>query len=77
MRSNFDFAEILEKVKKVKEKSKPADLYIRFPEEKKGIKKEPVKIAAKNDIALNRLMISIVEWFLEERKDREFTIKLR
>ena len=59
------------------EKSRPADLYIRLPEEKKGIKKELVKIAAKNDITLNRLMISIVEWFLEERKDREFTIKLR
>ncbi|TET25446.1 MAG: hypothetical protein E3J76_01375 [Candidatus Aminicenantes bacterium] len=61
----------------MKEKSKPADLYIRLPEEKKGIKKELVKIAAKNDITLNRLMIAIVDWFLEERKDREFTIKLR
>ena len=59
------------------EKSRPADLYIRLPEDKKGIKKDLVKIAAKNDITLNRLMISIVEWFLEERKDREFTIKLR
>ena len=59
------------------EKSRPADLYIRLPEEKKGIKKELVKIAAKNDITLNRLMISIVEWFLEERKDREFVIKLK
>ena len=59
------------------EKSRPADLYIRLPEEKKGIKKELVKIAAKNDITLNRLMIVIVEWFLEERKDKEFTIKLK
>ena len=58
-------------------KSRPADLYIRLPEEKKGIKKELVKIAAKNDITLNRLMISIVEWFLEERKDKEFVIKLK
>ena len=46
-------------------KSRPADLYIRLPEEKKGIKKELVKIAAKNDITLNRLRIAIVEWFLE------------
>jgi len=61
----------------MKAKSKPADLYIRLPEEKKRIKKELVKIAAKNDITLNRLMISIVEWFLEERKDKEFVIKLK
>jgi len=61
----------------MKAKSKPADLYIRLPEDKKGIKKELVNIAAKNDIPLNRLMIAIVQWFLEERKDREFTIKLR
>ena len=61
----------------MKGKSIPLDLYIRLPKEKKGIKKELVKIAAKNDITLNRLMISIVEWFLEERKDKEFTIKLK
>ena len=61
----------------MKGKSRPADLYIRLPEEKKGIKKELVKIAAKNDITLNRLMIAIVEWFLEEREKREFTIKLK
>ena len=61
----------------MKGKSRPADLYIRLPEEKKRIKKELVKIAAKNDITLNRLMISIVEWFLEERKEKEFTIKLK
>jgi len=61
----------------MKEKSKPADLYIRLPEEKRGIKKELVKIATKNDIILNRLIIAIVEWFLEERKDKEFVIKLK
>ena len=61
----------------MKGKSRPADLYIRLPEDKKGIKKELVRIAAKNDITLNRLMISIVEWFLEERKDKEFVIKLK
>ena len=61
----------------MKAKSRPADLYIRLPEEKTGIKKELVKIAAKNDITLNRLMISIVEWFLEERKNKEFVIKLK
>ena len=61
----------------MKGKSRPADLYVRLPEEKMGIKKDLVKIAAKNDITLNRVMISIVEWFLDERKDREFVIKLK
>ena len=61
----------------MKGKSRPADLYIRLPEEKKGIKKELVKIATKNDITLNRLMIAITENFLEERKDKEFVIKLK
>ncbi len=61
----------------MKGKSRPADLYIRLPEDKKGIKKELEKIAAKNDIPLNRLMIAVVQWFLEEREKREFTIKLK
>jgi hypothetical protein len=61
----------------MKGKSRPADLYIRLPEDKKGIKEELVKIAAKNDIPLNRLMVAIVQWFLEERKEKEFTIKLK
>ena len=61
----------------MKAKTRPADLYIRLPEEKQRIKKELVKIAAMNDITLNRLMISIVEWFLDERKDKEFVIKLK
>lgn len=60
-----------------KGKSRPAGLYIRLPEEKKAIKEELVKIAAKNDITLNRLMISIAEYFLEERKHKEFSIKLK
>jgi len=63
----------------MKAKSRPLDLYIRLPDDKKGIKQELVKIAAKNDITLNRLMIAIVELFLEERKDKdkEFVIKLK
>lgn len=61
----------------MKAKSKPADLYIRLPEQKKWIKKELVRIAAKNDITLNRLMIAITESFLEQRKDKEFSIKLK
>jgi len=61
----------------MKAKSKPADLYIRLPEDKKPIKKELEKIAAENNMPLNQLMIVIVEWFLKEKKVREFTIKLR
>ena len=61
----------------MKAKSKPADLYIRLPEQKKWIKKELVRIAAKNDITLNRLMIAITESFLEQRKDKDFSIKLK
>ena len=61
----------------MKAKTRPADLYIRLPKDKAKVKEELVKIAAKNDITLNRLMISIVEWFLEERKDKEFVIKLK
>ncbi|NIO48998.1 MAG: hypothetical protein GTN73_06135 [Candidatus Aminicenantes bacterium] len=62
---------------KMKEKSRPAELYIRLPGEKKGIKRELGKIAAKNDITLNRLIIFIIDWFLEQRKDKEFVIKLK
>ena len=61
----------------MKTKSRRLDLYIRLPDDKKGIKKELVKIAAKNDITLNRLMIAITEAFLEQRKDKEFVIKLK
>jgi len=61
----------------MKSKTKPADLYIRLPEGKQRIKKELVKIAAKNDITLNRLMIAITESFLEQRKNKEFYIKLK
>lgn len=58
-------------------KTRPADLYIRLPKGKAKIKEELVKIAAKNDITLNRLMISIVEWFLESKKVVDFSIKLK
>ena len=61
----------------MKANSRPADLYIRLPKGKAKIKAELVKIAAKNDITLNRLMISIVEWFLEERNLRKFSINLK
>ena len=77
MRSTFDFAEILEGVQKWQKNQGQLIFISDCREKKRGLKKELVKIAANNDINLNRLMIAIVEWFLEERKDREFTIKLR
>ena len=58
-------------------KTTSADLYIRLPKEKAGIKAELVKIAFKNGITLNRLMILVVEWFLESKKVVDFTITLK
>jgi hypothetical protein len=57
--------------------SKSADLYIRLPKGKAGVKAELVKIAARNDITLNRLMIWIAESFLESKKVVDFTITLK
>jgi len=39
--------------------------------------KELEKIAKKNGIALQQLVIYIMEWFLEERKKKAFQIKLK
>lgn len=59
-------------------KERPAhDISIRLPKGKKHLKRELMKVAAKNEMTLTVLMISVIEWFLEERKDREFAIKLR
>jgi len=53
------------------------DFTIRLPADKKKLKPRLIAVAKKNEISLNKLIVSILEWFLEERKDREFTIKLR
>jgi hypothetical protein len=53
------------------------DISLRLPEDKKYLKKELVKVEKKNHLTLTNLMIYVIEWFLEERKDQEFTIKLR
>jgi len=57
--------------------SRSFDISLRLPEDKKYLKKELVKISKKNNLTLTNLMIYVMEWFLEERKDKEFTIKLK
>ena len=61
----------------MKTNSTSADLYIRLPKDKANLKGELVKIAFKNGITLNRLMILVVEWFLESKKVVDFTITLK
>ena len=56
--------------------NRPHDLCVRLGE-KKYIKTQLLKYAKKNGLTLQTMIIYALEWFLEERKDREFTIKLR
>lgn len=58
-------------------KTKPADLYVRLPDNKKYIKTELVKIAEKNNMTLGSIVALALEWFVEEKKKREFTIKIK
>lgn len=44
---------------------------------KNYLKKELEKIAKRNKISLNTLMINIIEWWLEEKGKRNFRIKLK
>ena len=57
--------------------SRTFDISLRLPDNKKYLKKELVRIAKKNNLTLNNLMIYVLEWFLEEREKMEFTIKLK
>ena len=57
--------------------SRSVDIGLRLPEDKKYLKKELVKISKKNNLTLTNLMIYVIEWFLEERKEKEFAIKLK
>ena len=57
--------------------SRTFDISLRLPDNKKYLKKELVRIAKKNNLTLNNLMVYVLEWFLEEREKREFTIKLK
>lgn len=53
-----------------------ADIVIRL-RGKNYLKKELIKIAKRNKISINTLMINIIEWWLEERKKKNFHIKLK
>lgn len=57
--------------------SRTFDLSIRLPKGKKILKAQLLTIAERNHITLNQLVTYIVEWFLDERKARTFTIKLK
>ncbi len=57
--------------------SRTFDISLRLPDNKKYLKKELVRIAKKNNLTLNNLMVYVIEWFLEQREKREFTIKLK
>lgn len=58
--------------------SRTFDLSIRLPKDKKYLKQELVKIAERNHITLNQLVVYIVEWFLDEKKQkRQFVIKIK
>ena len=57
--------------------SRTFDISLRLPDNKKYLKKELVRIAKKNNLTLNNLMVYLIEWFLEEREKRELTIKLK
>jgi len=58
-------------------KTKPADLYVRLPDNKKYIKIELLKIAKKNNMTLGAVVGLGLEWFVEEKKKREITIKIK
>lgn len=58
--------------------SRTFDLSIRLPTDKKHLKRELLKIAERNHITLNQIVIYVIEWFLEEKKQkREFVIKIK
>ena len=58
--------------------TRPFDLSIRLPTDKKHLKQKLLKIAESNHITMNQLVIYVIEWFLEEKKQkRQFVIKIK
>jgi len=60
-------------------KTKPADLYVRLPENKKYIKVELLKIAKRNNMSLQAIATFALEKYIEEmlKEKKEFTIKIK
>ena len=59
------------------DKVRPHDIAIRLPDEKKYIKKGLRRIAKRNRMSLNQLVIVILDRWLEERKEgKEFTVPI-
>lgn len=57
--------------------SRPHDISIRLPANKKHLKEELLKISAENNISYTQLMVYVIEWFLDARKKKKFTIALK
>ena len=58
-------------------KTKPADLYVRLPDNKKYIKIELLKIAEKNNMTLGAVVALGLEWFVEAKKKGEIIVKIK
>lgn len=56
---------------------RPHDIAIRLPEDKRHLKRELLKTCKKNHITMTQLITSMIEWFLEEKKEREFVIRIK
>ena len=54
------------------------DIILRLPEDKKILKAKIKKIAKRNRLDFTKMMIYIMEWFLEEMdRGKEFVIKIK
>jgi len=60
-----------------RKKQRSFDFAIRLPESKKYLRSNLVKIAEQNGLSLNHLVVYIFDWFLEERKNKKFSISLK
>jgi hypothetical protein len=60
------------------DKVRPHDIAIRLPDERKYIKKGLRKIAKRNRMSLNQLVIVILDRWLEDQKaGKEFTMPIK
>ena len=57
--------------------TRPNDITIRLPASKKHLKQDLLKIAQKNGWTLTQLMIFVIEWFIEARKEKNLSVKIK